>query len=879
MELKNFLSYSNATVEIPSGFIILHGENGAGKTSLIDAIAYALSSKPASRKGVKQSELIRKGSTFTEVKLYFEIGSRKYMVERRFGKGRASEAYLYDLNNRRRIAHGTSSVNKEIARILGFESVNAAIESMFVPQGRLTELIELGPSELRDRVIEIIGIGKRDNITNKLNEVIKNYEIKASKLEFKAKMYRKQKEKITELRKKRRDLHKKVSELNAKLDKMEKELTELSNKIDEMRSAYEKYRRLNEELRIKKEKLREINERFEQLKVNEEDLNAIVEELKNMEKRLKNKQVNEYIVEQLRRASKLRNEIEEMKMKLMKIKVTDDDERTIVSKIDEIRKEKEQLAMNLSKIKERCKHISKELETKKENLKRVKALLNGKSMEEIIAEIMSLDEILDKLESKKDELRTLKAELESKLSLIDDSLGALKNSKGKCPVCGAPLNELKRRELIERKLKEKEELKKRYDDIEKELSNVRLELERYKKRLDDLKQTYNKVEAILDSLGYKDVEELKRDVEKLENEIKKYKNDIKQFEEKYDSLKSTESKLNEKLERIRQQLKEKKEIQAMLTEKRRALNELLKQFNLSDDAIDEALDTYKKELEKLNELEKRKAQLEELREEIQKKLNEKNHLKGIKDNLEEEINKILKDLDELNFNETEYAKVKEEYENKKQEKDSIFEKLKRYEGMLKEVDNNIEERMKELKELEESAKEYEEIRNFIDFLKDFKAKIPSIYNTISENFRRVWEVEANKLLQNFDLSISSIKIVEEKRGRSEGWVIEAIGDSGRELKVETLSGGEKVGVSLAMKLALVKMLSRGKVSVLVLDEPTVNLDEERKRRLKEILLKAVGPALHQLIVVTHDQEVLDVAEYVCRVRKGARGSEVVCDTQ
>ncbi len=880
VEVKNFLSYSEAAVELPPGFVILHGENGAGKTSLIDAIAYALSSKPASRRGIKQAELVRKGSTSASVKLYFELGPRKYMVERRFGINKVTEAYLYDLSNKRRIAHGTTNVNKEIAKLLGFESINAAIESMFVPQGRLTELIELGPSELRDKVIEIVGIGKRENIINKLNEVIRVFENRASKLELKAKLYKQQQEKLNNLKKRRNSLVIKVNEERKKLSEIESELKRIEEKFEELRRKYELYNKLNEELSRKVAKLNEIVEQLKELNVSDEMVYSIKEQIKEREEALKERASIESDLIQLREIKQIIEEIEKLKEELMKINVDEKTKEKIEEELKGLREKKELLRADLSIAKERYNNTLKDLERKRTSLMKIKSMLKGKSLDELIAEIVLLEDEVEELKKREETLRTLKAELEAKLSLVRDSLEALKRSEGKCPVCGAPLTEGRKKELIEAKMKEEEKIEKELRRVIEELKEIETQLKIKERELERLKETYNKVEAVLDNLGYDDVTSLENEVHNMEKELKDYEEQINNMKKEYNHITRREKELSLELEKAIRDLKRKAELSAMLSEKEKSLRYGLSRVGLEDPTeVNRLLKEYEKKIEYMRKLEDEKARLEKLLDELQEKLRKKSELEGIKKSIEAEIDAIRSEINEMKFDPNEFEEVMEKYEEIKDKKERILEELRKHEGMLKELENQIEEKIKEIKDLENSAKEYEELRNYIDFLNSFKTKIPSIYNTISEGFRKAWEAEANKLLQNFDLSISSIRINREKKGRSEGWSIEAIGDSGRELKVDSLSGGEKVGVSLALKLALVKMLSRGKVSVLILDEPTVNLDEERKRRLKEILLRAVGPTLHQLIVVTHDQEVLDVAEHLCRVKKGSRGSEVICHSQ
>ncbi|HIQ55303.1 MAG TPA: hypothetical protein EYH59_01285, partial [Pyrodictium sp.] len=93
--------------------------------------------------------------------------------------------------------------------------------------------------------------------------------------------------------------------------------------------------------------------------------------------------------------------------------------------------------------------------------------------------------------------------------------------------------------------------------------------------------------------------------------------------------------------------------------------------------------------------------------------------------------------------------------------------------------------------------------------------------------------------------------------------------------VTMLSGGERIALALAFRLAIARALG-GKLSVLILDEPTIHLDEERRRELVEVLRQGhrlLG--VNQMIVVTHDRELEEVADVVVEVVKESGISRVV----
>ncbi len=96
---------------------------------------------------------------------------------------------------------------------------------------------------------------------------------------------------------------------------------------------------------------------------------------------------------------------------------------------------------------------------------------------------------------------------------------------------------------------------------------------------------------------------------------------------------------------------------------------------------------------------------------------------------------------------------------------------------------------------------------------------------------------------------------------------------GASYDLRNLSGGEKTILAIALRLALARVVMGRVPSILILDEPTQNLDEENKRMIFNAI-KEVSGRLDQVIVVTHDEEVEDIADHVLYVYKVGDQSRV-----
>ena len=93
-----------------------------------------------------------------------------------------------------------------------------------------------------------------------------------------------------------------------------------------------------------------------------------------------------------------------------------------------------------------------------------------------------------------------------------------------------------------------------------------------------------------------------------------------------------------------------------------------------------------------------------------------------------------------------------------------------------------------------------------------------------------------------------------------------------------MSGGEKVAIALALRFAMAYVMGGYKLDFVILDEPTVHLDEDRKASLVEIIsrLGRMDSPLRQMIVITHDEEIFENAEIdaVFRFEASSEGTRV-----
>ena len=120
--LKNFKSYEKSQVKFKPGLNIFLGEVGAGKTSVLEAISFALFGRYAG--SVMKSELIRRGTEKAEVSLVFSTSSGRYKVSRiiHLEKSQQAKLWIYDEKKWKQAVEGAIAVSKSTEDLLDVDS-------------------------------------------------------------------------------------------------------------------------------------------------------------------------------------------------------------------------------------------------------------------------------------------------------------------------------------------------------------------------------------------------------------------------------------------------------------------------------------------------------------------------------------------------------------------------------------------------------------------------------------------------------------------------------------------------------------------------------------------------------------------------------------
>jgi len=163
-------SFDATEVEFQDGLTGIVGSNGAGKSTIVEAIAWALYGNRAS--SIKRDYIrnARAGdSDPVEVRLSLSLGKQEMTIYRAMkGKGLMPEAYL--LLDNHRIAAGTKEVDQRLEEILKI-SYQDFMKTFYARQKDLDNLLKEGGTGKREYLLKLLGL---DDIRELAIEQIKS---------------------------------------------------------------------------------------------------------------------------------------------------------------------------------------------------------------------------------------------------------------------------------------------------------------------------------------------------------------------------------------------------------------------------------------------------------------------------------------------------------------------------------------------------------------------------------------------------------------------------------------------------------------------------------------------------------------------------------
>lgn len=759
LELKEFGPYKNEIIEwdkiINEPIFLITGKTGSGKSTLFDAITYALYNKTTGGKDIaslRTKTALDKDKT--QVNFDFELSGRKYRIERTLAYLKSGNKNLtsgkvalmqYNDEKLEVIATKEQEVKEKVEELIGLDDKQFC-QIIILPQGKFKEFLLSKSSEKKETLRSLFNTYFYQKFVEQLQE-------QAKKLDSS----HKQKEKELITRFEQFDIEEELTKFEYLKDENFEEILSIIH-LQEETIKIEKKELLKLERSFSKEKekfieLSKINDKFTQLKTNKLEL----EELSKKE---------DYYGD-------LRLEVEKLK-ELQKSKDKIIEYSTLLNKQSQLRKLEKNLLIDTDKYKldlENNKKLQLELNAQKDSIEELRKetvdykffynnfneLNSAKANIEIYSK--TLEELTLKKETYKELDSRLKVAKESYLEDIEEK-NILESSIGKLK-----LEILKKEQDVE-KLEE-------YNNKFSEVNDKSLKLTLDKKQLEELEVEKNKLEQevillnknkeqeVLNSFLVKlhegddcplcrqkiehlpEISALVEVDESIEKSLQKVNKDtiqletlIKKDEEEIERisalLKNLEDTINFKAK------EELLQLEAELKTENLKLTDINKAIKISEDKINEL----NQEIEELSELFKNEDEIK------QKHLEAKNKIEQFEKNVKIELDefadyyeKIQSQVEEFdntcnviqnNSNELLIRKTKLETEQKNN-KENLLEVSKRIESIVENFTNSkLNKYYITLEMAEEDITELNNLEEFESQINKFEDAKKIIVNTIEK---------------------------------------------------------------------------------------------------------------------------------------------------
>ena len=872
VRLANFKPYGDADLRLTEGVTVIHGLNGSGKSSLLEACFFALYGSKALDGTLE--DVITNGEAETEVDLWFTHDGASYHVERRLKRydERIDHQCTLEATDGSDVARdGARAVREFVTELLRMDA-EAFVNCAYVRQGEVNKLINATPRERQDTIDDLLQLGKLEEYRERagdarlgVEDVLENRRGRLDQLDeqIAAKEEKGLHDQLNGLesdlaavnddinryedqRERARETREAAAETLATHAEKREELESVASEIEEIEAAIRTAERERDEHR---DAIQETRERIEEIETAVDDRlddagvdaatdEAIAKRREELDGR--ESEVREKLDDERVNAEAFRNQATNLAGKA--------DDR--VERAAEIEAEANGLADEAEAATDEADEREASVEELREEAERLRERFTAADAD------VDRDEVADEREAlreRRGEVRERIAELSAELKNARERVEEAEDllAAGKCPECGQPVEDSPHasgidedRERVAELETEREEARERETGLDERIAE-----------LDDL------------SAAAERLDEIDETVETLEERAEEKRAEAKRKREA-----ATEKR--ERAEALREEADETREVAARKREEAEAAAERVAALEDELAAVDDAR-------EAVAAIEERRSAIADAKDEIERRREKREGLSEVNDERRDRLADKRERRDELadavDEDAVEAAREKktraEEYLEKVDgELDRLAERRTGLEnsiggvkGEIRELETRREERDGLAATVETLEAVHEETRDLEAMYGDLRAElrqrnVAELERTLNETFELVY---GNDAYSHIELDGEYVLTVYQKDGEP--------------LDPEQLSGGERALFNLSLRCAIYRLLSEGiegaaPTPPLILDEPTVFLDSGHVSRLVRLVEEMRGFGVRQILIVSHDDELVGAADELVTVKKDPRSN-------
>uniref|UniRef100_A0A832I9U2 SMC family ATPase n=1 Tax=Pseudothermotoga hypogea TaxID=57487 RepID=A0A832I9U2_9THEM len=829
-------------LDFKDGVFLILGQNGAGKSSLLEAIVFSLYGVGVRYGKRSPLDYVRSGADHCQVKFSFLRGGKKYEVVRRVRtKDRSSEAVLFV--NDRILASQRSLVDEKLKEIMG-ASYESFTSTFFLPQGMVSSLLTATRSKINDIVFDVLFEKKKlAKVIEKVNDAFKDAQRDRDELLRKVNEMKDEIERLDShiketpldlLESEIKNLDRQISSKEEELKSVERDL-QMHSQIDSLEKMLRSKVDERKTLLILLEEERKISS-AKSLELPYRELLHASESLKKVESNIEKLQVNRSKIQQ--ELQRLEEEIQKANFEASQCDITIQKVQEELERLSRIDEQCEQLVERSSNLKERRTMLEQHLQNRKQDLEKTTRRIQEKKKEhvELERELNSLIEEFERVKS-------------SAVLWMADQIAEELQDGDRCPVCGGTykkrsvgkfeydLEKYKQiRETIE-KLKEKRaQILTELENLSETDRKLNEEFTAVQQQLRQIELEEGQISQKLNELGY--TPQIKKKLREINVQLQKLLMKKSALAADVSKKEATKQQLQLRLKELEEDLKALFEEQKELTSRRQSVeNELL----LSLTKIGMDFETFKQYVVKDLPAVSAQERLSRIDAEIGQLESQIEQLKGSVKKSREECQRMERSL-------------RQELEVLKNQRDQ---KINRR-AIVKHFMERKEELSKQLEKLQERFEEARKLSSILSMVRETLAAREFQSYVANTVLSEIVE-HANHLLDfltdgRFSLSIDD-----------SGFVVR---DGIVKRDANGLSGGEKTLVSIALAMSIAEQAT-GEMEAFFIDEGFSSLDSDNKLKVADALKRL--ERLNKVIgFVTHEPEFADYFDRKLIVEKGGK---------
>ena len=863
LRVRNFKCFADADVALNPGVTVVHGSNGSGKSSLLEACFFALYGATAIDRTLE--EIVTIGAEEAEVDLWFTHDRTSYHLHRRIrATGERAATAECTLEGPEATLTGVGDVEAEIQSMLRMDA-EAFVNSAFVRQGEINKLIEASPTDRKRMIDRLLQLGKLETYRERAREARLGVETVKERREGRLESLEEQLDAKdeSELYAQKSTLETDIADLEETIEELEAGRTEARETLSEAESTLETYEKRQEELAAVTERIEDLRGRIATAESRREKLADSIADLRDTieteEARIAETATDLDIeaadrdaIEAALESARNRNDTltEEIMERRETVQAAEHEAETARDRAEELTERASDRRDTAAELESEIETVESTIESEKSAIESAGAEIASlrAEFEDAPVEFGAAEERIEDRREALAELRETEAELREDVATLRNSIEEAEALKaaGKCPECGQPVDGSPHVTSLEAD-------RARLTELESELT--------------DLTEQREEVEAAIETAER--LREHERTVDRLVSEIQTHGDRLAEKRRALESKSERLAELQAEADRLESEAETAKTEAKEAQERAKTHREKIGEYNEARAELNERIDQLESLLSAVSELEDTRATLErqqETRTELADRNDERREtltdLRDRKRDLESEIDE--ESVAQAKENRKKATAYLEEVESTLTEKRAERDELQSDLGAVR-------NELAELRDLESNREAVAETLEALESVHEEVAELESMYGRLRTDLRQRNVDRLETLLnESFDLVYRNDSYARiELDGAYELTIYQK---DGSPLDPEQLSGGERALFNLSLRAAIYRLLVEGiegaaPMPPLILDEPTVFLDAGHVTQLVSLVESMRDLGVEQIIVVSHDEELIGAADDLIRVEK------------